>query len=419
MQKITVMLKIALLALICLDISGIAKSSLAATYYVRMDGNNNCTGLVDRAGATGGCAWSTLQQAADTVQSGDTVWVGNGTYQGFMIQSHGNPGAPIVFKAQSTGANITSPNARTNDGINIESYGTEPADYITIVGFNVDSQPRMGIRAIGGNGIIIENCTSHNNASNGIFSGDTPNIQVLNNTVYANGSSQYEHNIYLSNALSDGAVVRGNLIYGSNSGNGLQLNGDWAMGGDGFIDHALVENNVVYGNSKKGLSLISIRYGRIQNNIVYNNGLSAGGIHIVEESGRNFSTGNVVVNNTIDEPDIACVRINSENTGNVIFNNICIGSTGIVFEGAGNYQADNYTSAAATGIFADRTSHNYHLIQNSPAIGVGVSSFMSNPAPAVDFDSNARNARFDAGAYQEMDGTGPTPPGAPTGLKVQ
>jgi hypothetical protein len=187
--------KLICFAMIFYGFFGVAESSHAATFYVRMDGNNNCTGLVDQAGASGACAWRTLQYAADAVQAGDAVLVENGTYQGFMIQAHGNPGSPIVFKAQSFGANITTPNTRTNDGINIESYGTNPSDYVTIDGFTVYSQPRMGIRAIGGNGIIIKNCTSHNNTSNGIFSGDTPNIQVLNNTVHANGSSQYEHNI--------------------------------------------------------------------------------------------------------------------------------------------------------------------------------------------------------------------------------
>jgi parallel beta-helix repeat protein len=411
-------LKAIFLTVIFCGLFGMPESSDAATYFVRMDGNNSCTGLVDQAGTSGSCAWRTLQYAADSVQAGDTVLVGNGTYQGFMIQAHGNPGASIIFKAQSTGANITTPNTHTNDGVNIESYGSNPADYVTIDGFNVYNQPRMGIRAIGGTGIVIKNCTSHNNVSNGIFSGNTPNIQVLNNTVYSNGSSQFEHNIYLSNALSDGAVVRGNRIYNSNTGNGLQLNGDYAMGGDGYIDNALIENNIVYGNSKKGMSLISVRYGQIQNNIIYNNGVSAGGIHLVEEGSSYYSTGNVVVNNTIDEPNIACVRINDNNTDNLLFNNICIGSRGIAFEGAGNFSSNNYTSGTGTGVFVSWVNHDYHLIQNSPAIGYGVSSSLSHAAPTVDFDNIPRTAGFDAGAYEYVTVVPIAAPAAPVGLTV-
>jgi hypothetical protein len=390
----------------------------AATFYVRMDGNNNCSGLVDQGGASGSCAWRTLQYAADTVHAGDRVMVGNGTYQGFMIQSHGTAGLPIVFKAQSNGANITTRNAKTSDGINIESWEGSPSDFITVDGFNVYNQPRMGIRAIGGNGIVIKNCTSHNNSSDGIFSGDTPNIQVLNNTAYENGSSSYEHNIYISNALSDGAIVRGNLIHDSNAGNGLQLNGDWEMGGDGYIDNALIENNVVYGNSKKGLSLISIRFGRIQNNIIYNNGPAAGGIHLVDQGGKNFSIGNVVVNNTIDEPNQASVRINAGSDNNCIFNNISVGAKGIVFEGGGNFQSNNYSSGNGSGLFVNRTGHDYHLVQNSPAKSFGAASYKAKPAPAVDLEGNIRpqGAGFDAGAFEFVEA--PLPPAAPTGLSV-
>jgi len=345
--------------------------------------------------------------------------VGNGTYQGFMIQSHGSAGLPILFKAQSNGANITTRNATTSDGINIESWGDTPSDFITVDGFNVYNQPRMGIRAIGGNGIVIKNCTSHNNSSNGIFSGDTPNIQVLNNTAYVNGSSSYEHNIYISNALSDGAIVRGNLVYNSNAGNGLQLNGDWEMGGDGFIDNALIENNIVYGNSKKGLSLISIRFGRIQNNIIYNNGPAAGGIHLVDQGWQNFSTGNVVVNNTIDEPNQASIRINDGSDNNYIFNNISVGTKGIVFEGGGNFQSNNYSSDDGSGQFVNRAGHDYHLLQNSPAKSFGAASYLSKAAPSVDLEGNARpqGAGFDAGAYEFAEV--PLPPAAPTGLSVR
>jgi hypothetical protein len=103
----------------------------------------------------------------------------------------------------------------------------------------------------------------------------------------------------------------------------------------------------------------------------------------------------------------------------VIFNNICIGSTGIVFEGSGNYQSDNYASTTGTGIFVNRTSRDYHLVQNSPAIGYGVSSYLSNLAPPVDFNNNARTSSFDAGAYEYVTGVPVAAPATPNGLSVQ
>ncbi len=378
-------------------------------YYVRPDGHDTASGANNTGNTTTG-AWLTLQKAANTMVAGDTVMVADGTYAGFYIETSGTSTLPITYKAIGSGANITSRNSRTTDNINIESWTGTPADYITIDGFNVYNATRMGIRAIAGTGIIIQNCTSHNNSSNGIFTGDTPGIQILNNTVYANGSTSMEHNIYISNALSDGAIVRGNVIRSSNTGNGLQLNGDWEMGGDGFIDNAVVENNVVYSNRLKGLSLISIRYGRIQNNIIYNNGPAAGGIHLVDQAGQNFSTGNTVVNNTVDEPGQASIRVNAGSDNNVIFNNICVGTTGIVFEGSGNYQSNNYISASGTGIFANYAGHDYHQATGSLSINSGLSTFRSVTPPSVDIVGTSRpqSGVFDLGAYESSPAGGDT-----------
>jgi hypothetical protein len=59
----------------------------AATFYLSMEGNDNCSGLVDQGRASGSCAWRTLQHAADVVQARDRVMVGNGTYKGFATNS--------------------------------------------------------------------------------------------------------------------------------------------------------------------------------------------------------------------------------------------------------------------------------------------------------------------------------------------
>lgn len=408
-----------ILPLISVGFFCLTKYSEAATYYVRTDGNNNCSGLIDQSGSSGSCAWQTLQHAADTVQAGDSVLVGNGTYQGFMIQSHGTVGQPIIFQAQSTGANITTHNPTTNDGINIESWSGEPADYVTIDGFNVYNQPRMGVRAIGGTGIIVQNVTAHDNDDCGIFTGDTPNFSVLNTLTYNNGSTAFQHNIYISNADSDNPIIKNNIAYSSGAGNGIQLNGDWQEGGDGFIDNAVIENNIVHNNAAKGFSLISIRNATIRNNITYGND-GAGGVHLVDQLSSHYSTGNTVVNNTLDEAGTACVRINDGNSNNVVFNNICIGSTGIVDEGgSGNYFSNNFLSTNITGLFSNYSAHNYHLIQDSPAIAYGIISYQGKSAPSVDFDLVSRGSSIDAGAYeyanQIPDTTAPT---RPSGLSV-
>jgi len=393
----------------------VAVSANAKNYFVRQDGNNNCNGLYDTAGSSGNCAWSTLQYAADKVIAGDIVNIGDGTYAGFMIQTAGTKEMPVTFKAQSTGANITTRNSKTNDGINIESWGNNSADYITLDGLNVSGIGRMGIRAIGGKGIIIQNCTVHNCISNGIFSGNTPFIKVLNNITFSNGSSGQEHNIYISNYLSDNCVIKGNTVYSSGGGNGIQINGDYTSGGDGYIDYPIVEDNIVYSNYQKGLSMISIRYGTIQNNVIYNNGSSAGGIHLVEQGATYYSIGNTVTNNTIHQTAAVCIRVNSGNTGNVIFNNICIyNGNGIVFEGSGNFESNNYEATAAGSLFINAGSRDYHLASGSAAIGYGVTTYNSKSAPSVDKEGNNRTVSYDAGAYEYGATTPPLElPGAP------
>jgi hypothetical protein len=370
----------------------------AATYYVRPDGHNTASGLNNNSNTTSG-AWLTLQHAADEVAAGDTVYVADGSYAGFMLQTSGTVDAPITFAASGSGANIVSRNPTTTDGINIESYDGGVPNYIIIDGFRVYNQTRMGIRLIGGTGIIVRNTVVHDNGDCGIFSGNTPHLQVLNNVAYSNGDRGTEHNIYISNAESDYPIVRGNMVYNAGGGNGIQLNGDWQEGGDGYIDGAIVENNIVYGNAAKGLSLISIRNGTIQNNVIYGNGRtgSAGGIHIVEQLSSHYSSNNVVVNNTIDETLIVAVRINSGNTGNVVFNNVTIG--GVVFEGTGNYQSNNNT---ATSGFTDRSGHVYTLLPTSTNIDGGLATYRNYTPPATDFTGKSRPIAggYDIGAYE-------------------
>ncbi|MBM4092861.1 MAG: hypothetical protein FJ276_26155 [Planctomycetes bacterium] len=52
--------------------------SHGATYYVRSDGNDANLGTTDSSGG----AWLTVSKAATTIGSGDTVYVGSGTYTG-------------------------------------------------------------------------------------------------------------------------------------------------------------------------------------------------------------------------------------------------------------------------------------------------------------------------------------------------
>ena len=379
-------------------------STTGSTYYVRTDGSDSQNGTSN----TSDGAWKTLQYAADHIKAGDTVLVADGAYAGFYVNDGGSIGSPKTFQCLGNACEISSSHSGSyaHAGINVE--GTS-VDYVAIDGFTIHGVSGRGIRLIGGTGIIVKNCLIYNNTQDGILTGNTPYAEILDNTVYSNGSVYLEHNIYVSNPLSDHVTIRGNIVHDANYGNGIQINGENDGGSSDHSDYATIEDNISYHNAANGIKIIASNYATVQNNVIWDNGNAAGGIHIVHQNGS-YSIGNTVVNNTIDEPNIACVRINSGNTNNVVFNNICIGSEGIVFEGTGNYQSNNFLTSSSGSLFTDVNNRNYHLTSNSSAIGYGVTIYQSKAAPTFDKDGKARSSAYDAGAYEYGTSTAPSAP---------
>ena len=82
---------------LCPLIESLEAHTLLSTYYVSPSGSDSNNG-------SAASPWATLQQAANTVQAGDTVDVQAGSYAGFVLggtrPQNGTPGAPITFKAE-------------------------------------------------------------------------------------------------------------------------------------------------------------------------------------------------------------------------------------------------------------------------------------------------------------------------------
>jgi hypothetical protein len=227
-------------------------------------------------------------------------------------------------------------------------------------------------------------------------------VQILGNETF---NSAEQHGIYISNSSvpDDNPIIRGNISYG-NDENGIQLDGDCKADGDGTIDGALIEGNRVYGNGQKGLSIISAPGARIQNNVIYENGDAAGGVHLVDEPGCNKPTTDaIVVNNTINEPSMPGIQMNDGATNNIIFNNLIVEYEAPILDEVGdNHIGFNYIAASTEGVFEDLPADDYHLAEGSPAIGFGVATFVGADAPALDYDGVMRPQRsaYDAGAYE-------------------
>jgi hypothetical protein len=395
-----------------------------ATLYVSTSGN-------DAANGSDATPWRTLQHAADLVQAGDTVIIRAGNYTGFYLDADGTAASRIVFRGE-TGANITQRNATTPDGINLEG-----ADYVTIEGFTVNNMPRTGIRSVLNHHVIIRNNHCDMNAKWGILTGFSDDILIEGNVT---SRSQIEHGIYFSNS-ADRAIIRNNVSWGNNA-NGIHMNGDVSLGGDGILSNCLVEGNVIYGNGAAGGSGINcdgVQNSTIRNNLIYDTHSS--GISLYRIDGGGGSSGNLVVNNTVIVAANGrwAMNIQSGSTGNTLRNNIFYNNHS--FRGSIDISADSlagFTSdynvlmnwmttnggdtiqtlaqwqasgrdlhsivATPSQLFVNPAAFDFHLSATSPAGDAGTSAF----APNVDMEGNARpmGNGWDIGAF-ERDGTPP------------
>lgn len=283
----------------------------AMNYYVAPWGNDGYPGM------SWDSAFVTLQHAADIIVAGDSVFVADGGYDGFDMRTSGNASLPIVFMAYGDSVRITAPNAVTPDGINIEN-----ADWIIVDGFHIYGITRAGIRIAVSQHVTIKNNICDNNGRWGIFTAfaDYATIEY-NDCMY----SQVEHGIYFSNS-ADHPVIRHNICH-HNYANGIHMNGDESMGGDGLITDATIESNIIYENGSGGGSGINcdgMADSRIFNNLLYLN--HASGISLYRIDGAAGSSNNKIYNNTIINAADArwCLNVNTDSHGDTVYNNILI-----------------------------------------------------------------------------------------------
>jgi len=409
-----------LVALVLL-LAGAPHPAHAADYWVKNGGSDALDGT---SIAT---AWATLQHAADQVDPGDTVHVLDGGYLGFYLDRSGTVDNPITFVAEGPAVEITADNGVTPDGINLEG-----ASHVVIDGFVVNGRTRAGIRAVLAEHVTVRNCRAGHNGKWGILTGFVDDFTAEDNETH---HSQIEHGIYVSNS-GDRPVLRRNLVH-DNHANGIHMNGDASLGGDGVISGALVERNVVYGNGAgggSGINMDGVTDSVVRNNLLYDN--HASGISLYRIDGGAGSSRNVVVNNTIVQAADGrwCVNIRDGSTDNRVRNNVlynlhsfrgaitvdAASRPGLVAEhnavisrfsvDGGNsvidlaaWQALGYGAgsfASTPAALFETPGSDFHLGADSPALDTGTAS----DAPADDLDGDLRpvGPGFDVGAYERQ-----------------
>ncbi|HQY31644.1 MAG TPA: right-handed parallel beta-helix repeat-containing protein, partial [Thermomicrobiales bacterium] len=282
----------------------------ASTYYVATSGND--------ASGTGSSAkpWKTIQKAADSVGPGATVLIKPGTYtQAVVIEMAASSGSPVIFRGDGAGVVINA------SGVDRDAVLISESSYVTWENIRIQNAPRAGLRVSASNHVTVRDNVFANNQRWGLFTDFSDDLVIEGNESFG---ATIEHGIYFSNS-GDRPIIRGNVIH-DNHANGLHMNGDASMGGDGVITSPVVEGNVIYNNGVgggSGINMDGVQSAMVRNNLIYNT--HASGISMYQIDGGLCSRNNKIYHNTIIVAADGRWAINipqGECTGNKLISNI-------------------------------------------------------------------------------------------------
>jgi hypothetical protein len=281
-------------------------------------------------------------------------------------------------------------------------------------------------------GVIFRDNDVRNSGDNNIYASQVTNSLIEGNIAIGSASN---NGIYIANAGSDFTTVRGNLSH-SNAANGIHMNGDLSVGGDGIQTGLVLEDNVVHGNGENGLNMDGVQAATFRNNVVYDNVRHA--IRGYAIDGAAGPRDLVVVNNTlVVRNGNTCLKLTNDLGGHTIFNNvlvnegtsggsIIVGNTAVAsdlntFVNPGfslnggstmltlsqwRAQGDDLSSLVSTeaALFVAPASRDYRLRAGSPAANAGAAAFNGKSAPAEDIAGVARplGTAYDQGAYESF-----------------
>ena len=411
-----------MLLVLALPLASLAPRNVAAagTYYVSTTGSD--------ATGSGSLAqpWRTIQKAADSVGPGATVLIQPGSYTGAVeIAIAATAASPVIFRGNGAGVVLEAASV-ARDAVLI----TESA-YVTWENIRIQNAPRAGLRVSMSNHVTIRHNVFANNQRWGLFTDFSDDLLIEGNESFG---ATIEHGIYHSNS-GDRPVIRGNVIH-DNYANGLHMNGDVSMGGDGTITSPVVEGNYIYNNGVgggSGINMDGVERAMIRNNVIVN--AHASGISMYQIDGGICSRNNTVYHNTIVVAADGRWAINIPNSGctgnqliaNILYSNHSYRGAINIVDGARSGFASNYNVlegvfstnggdsiltftqwkalgydanskvSTPTALFVNPSS-DFHLKSGSPAINIGTTL----ASVKTDFDGRVRpqGASSDAGAFE-------------------
>jgi parallel beta-helix repeat protein len=248
-------------------------------------------GVVDEGGAEaaktlivdskGGGDHTTIQDAVNAAQAGDTIKVWAGNYKESITVSK------KVELIGNGSANTTIQGSGVY-GIWIE------ADWVNVSGFNITNHSNWGIYTDNVKNVhIYDNNCSFNDY--GIYISDSGNITIENNTIYKNDATGIQ--VYYSNKVT---IINNNLsdnqygisaLYSTNSTirNNTIFRSQYSGITVYYSIFSIIDDNTCNYNSGAGISIYQAQNSSLNNNVIMNNDV---GIYI------SYSSNNTIMNST-------------------------------------------------------------------------------------------------------------------------
>jgi parallel beta-helix repeat protein len=395
-----------------------------AIYYVATNGSDSGNGSASSP-------FGSINRALKAnLNPGDEIVVKSGVYREQVMVTKGGSeaGGDIVIRSEVPGgAKIIAPPDKTW-GIAIIR------DYVQVDGFDV-SGGKAGITTASVHHVKITNNIVHDNLGSGISVNRSEFVKVDGNVTYGNASNGPSSGISIFHAenVSGDTKTGGFRIEVTNN---ISYDNIWKSGAktDGhgiIIDHfksktgsgyaygyeTLVENNVVHGNSGRGIQVAWSDHVTVRNNTAWHNGNAPyeGSSWRGELSNMNSSHNTWVNNIAVADPSSgsnAIVNVSMKDFGtnrdiiwahNLTFNGKP-GDAAVHADGPGNTvpTAGNGNLLGVNPQFIGGPL-NFRISADSPAVDGGTGAY---GRVTTDYDGDARKGAIDIGAHEAGGGGG-------------
>ncbi len=348
----------------------------ASEYWVKKSGSdaNSCEEAKNEATPK-----LTIAAALDCESSGDTIWIGDGTYAE-NITNLMEPGTSAENRTTIRAINrrqaIIQPSGSAPNALVI---GSRP--YVALIGLVIDARncSSAGIKPeSNSHSMLLDDIEVRNAGSQGLLVQQSPDGIVRNSRFHHNGGSDLDHGVYL-NSGSDDWIVENNEL-DNNAQMGIQI---YAA-----PKRTIFRNNYIHDNCQKTGSgselFVAHEEHVIERNVIVVNGMCRTGITVnLQSPARSVLRNNTVVCLAGDCRNGISVGANAADT--VLENNIAIGfEQNIKNDNTSTTLTTNLITGMMNDIWTSPTTQDLSLSAESAAIDAGTPNGLSSCGAGLD-----------------------------------